>query len=121
MMKLFFLVVAAAALLLIEFILGNVGMSFHLPIYLVGDGYAAAKRALAARGIETADTPPLLREENAASVARVGYRTFLAGRCVSDRELFPTYLRMPQAERERLERLKEENERKLSGGSEPQK
>ncbi len=54
MMKLFFLVVAAAVLLLIEFILGNVGMSFHLPVYLIGFVYvvygfpaAAATAALA--------------------------------------------------------------------------
>ena len=75
------------------------------PVYLVGDGYEAAASALAARGITAEDTPLPLRDENAASVARVGYRMFLAGQCVADRDLFPTYLRMPQAERERLERL----------------
>ncbi len=85
------------------------------PIYLVGDGYASAKAALAARGIAAEETPRLLREENAASVALVGQRMLAAGKCVSDRDLFPTYLRMPQAERERLERLKEENEKALSG------
>ena len=56
MMKLFFLVVAAAALLLIEFILGNVGISFHLPIYLVGFvyvvyGFPAAAATAAVSGV----------------------------------------------------------------------
>lgn len=73
-------------------------------IYLVGDGYKIAKDALSALGIETCVTPELLRLENAASVAAIASRKYKNGECVSDREIAPTYLRMPQAERERLER-----------------
>lgn len=74
-------------------------------IYLVGDGYAVARRALTERGICVEETPEILINENAASVARVAYRKILAGETVTDREIAPLYLRMPQAERERLERL----------------
>ncbi len=73
-------------------------------IYLSGDGYGVARRALEKAGISLADTPELLILENAASVARVAKRKYEAGEVVSDREMSPLYLRMPQAERERLER-----------------
>lgn len=43
--------------------------------------------------------------QNAYSVARCAYRAYKDGKSVSDRELRPTYLRLAQAERERLERL----------------
>ena len=78
------------------------------PIYLVGDGYETARRGLLAAGVEVKDTPPLLICENAYSVARVALRKYEAGEYESDLEIAPTYLRMPQAERERLERLAQE-------------
>ena len=78
------------------------------PIYLVGDGYETARRGLLAAGVEVQDTPPLLICENAYSVARVALRKYEAGEYESDLEIAPTYLRMPQAERERLERLAQE-------------
>ncbi len=74
-------------------------------IYLVGDGYEVAKSALTELGIETRLTPVLLRLENAASVAAVASKRQARGECVSDLDIAPTYLRMPQAERERLERM----------------
>lgn len=77
-------------------------------IYLVGDGYEVAKRALEAKGVHTENTPPLLVNENAYSVARIAYREYMRGEYVTDADVLPTYLRVPQAERERLERLKEE-------------
>lgn len=73
-------------------------------IYLSGDGYGVAKRALEGAGIRLAETPELLILENAASVAKVAKRKYENGEAVSDIELSPVYLRMPQAERERLER-----------------
>ena len=78
------------------------------PIYLVGDGYETARRGVLAAGVEVKDTPPLLICENAYSVARVALRKYEAGEYESDLEIAPTYLRMPQAERERLERLAQE-------------
>ena len=73
-------------------------------IYLCGDGYTVAKKALTAAGIKICETPDLLILENAASVARVASRKYATGEIVSDSEIAPVYLRMPQAERERLER-----------------
>ncbi|MBE6536621.1 MAG: tRNA (adenosine(37)-N6)-threonylcarbamoyltransferase complex dimerization subunit type 1 TsaB [Ruminococcaceae bacterium] len=77
-------------------------------IYVVGDGYAVAKKNLAASGIELCETPVLLRDENAYSVAKIALRLHNEGKTVSDLQHLPTYLRVPQAERERLERLKNE-------------
>ena len=73
-------------------------------IYLVGDGYEVARTALLRLGVSAECTPELLRLENAASVGKVAYRHYLAGEVTDDLGIAPTYLRMPQAERERLER-----------------
>lgn len=73
-------------------------------IYVCGDGYEVATRSLSAAEIEFEKTPSALIPESAASVGRVGIRMHEAGLSVTDRELLPTYLRLPQAERERLER-----------------
>lgn len=78
------------------------------PIYLVGDGYDTAKRGLDACGVTVKTTPSLIITENAYSVARVAKMRYDAGETVTDTEISPTYLRMPQAERERLERLAKE-------------
>ncbi len=78
--------------------------TYSEPVYIVGDGYALLKKMLSERGVETESTPTLLINENAASVGRVAYRHYLEGNYTSDTELKPTYLRLPQAERERLER-----------------
>ena len=73
-------------------------------IYLVGDGYSVAKAAMDMAGVVCENTPELLILENAVSVAKVAKRIYERGECVSDSELSPVYLRLPQAERERLER-----------------
>ena len=82
---------------------------FDGPIYVVGDGYESATEGLRACNVITEVTPMALRLENAASVAKIAYKKYLNNDCLSDLEIAPTYLRMPQAERERLERLKKEN------------
>lgn len=73
-------------------------------IYLSGDGYETAYRELSALGVKLSKTPALLICENAYSVAKVALRKYNAGEFVNDEKISPTYLRMPQAERERLER-----------------
>ncbi len=78
-------------------------------IYLSGDGYKTAREGLTALGVKVKETPELLLRENAYSVARVAYRKYLAGEVLTDREISPTYLRVPQAERERLEREAQKN------------
>ena len=79
-------------------------LEYDEPIYLSGDGYSVAKAALEKAGVKLSATPPALINENAESVARVALKKYLAGEYVSDTELSPTYLRLPQAERERLEK-----------------
>ena len=74
-------------------------------IYLSGDGYSVAKNALAELGIKTECTPELLITENAYSCARVALRKYERGEYTNDLEFAPTYLRLPQAERERLEKI----------------
>ena len=76
------------------------------PIYLAGDGYEVAKAGLEKHGIITENTPPLLITENAYSCAKVALRKYTAGEYVSDIEFSATYLRLPQAERERLEKMR---------------
>ncbi len=76
------------------------------PIYITGDGYEVARKNLLAMGLSIEVTPIGLRNESAASVGRVALRLYNEGKTVSDRDLAPTYLRLPQAERERLERMK---------------
>ena len=73
-------------------------------IYICGDGYEVAKKALSAQGVKLCTTPELLIIQNAVSVARVAKRKYEAKEVTTDKELSPVYLRLPQAERERLER-----------------
>ena len=76
-------------------------------IYLSGDGYYVAKKFFDNAGIKTENTPTLLINESAASVALVAYKKLLAGETLTDGEISPGYLRLPQAERERLEKQNE--------------
>lgn len=77
-------------------------------IYLVGDGYDVARRGLEAEGIALAKTPPLPINASAYSIARVALRKYARGEYEDDKSISPIYLRLPQAERERLERLNQE-------------
>lgn len=81
---------------------------YNEKIFLVGDGYAVAKAGLLKEGVKALDTPPLLINENAYSTARVAFRKYSRGETTHDASVKPTYLRVPQAERERLEKLKTE-------------
>lgn len=72
------------------------------PIFPVGDGFDLVYPALLAAGMPVQNTPPLLRAQNAASVCTLAAREAAAGHTIHARELAPLYLRLPQAERERL-------------------
>ncbi len=71
-------------------------------VYLAGDGYNVSFAALSAAGVAIGETPSLLRLTSAASVAACAHRAALRGETVSDTDLVPVYLRLPQAERDRL-------------------
>ena len=72
------------------------------PFALCGDGVDEFLRL--SPKIRPASVFPLLADQNAASVAKVAYRRALAGESGTDAALVPVYLRLPQAERERLAR-----------------
>lgn len=72
---------------------------FSLPVYFFGDGYEIARGAFPT----AKETPPELIYQNAASVADVARRIYLASdnrSAFTDVSLSPTYLRASQAERE---------------------
>ena len=77
------------------------------PVYLSGDGYDMTREALA--NCNLGNTPEELIYQSGYSVAMCALAAFEAGERTTDTELVPTYLRLPQAERERLE--KEQNQR----------
>ncbi len=76
-------------------------------LYLAGDGYDVAAKALSEVGISFAETPLQLRLQHASAVARCAYQALQNhAACVTESQhLSPTYLRIPQAERERLAKL----------------
>ncbi len=74
-------------------------------IYVCGDGYHVVHKALEDGDVELSATPRSMISASAASVGLVAERKYSRGEYVSDTELSPVYLRLPQAERERLERL----------------
>ena len=82
----------------------------NTPVLLVGDGVAVARDALLSAGVTLGDVPSLLLSQNAAALGRVALRMAKSGQTVTDEALRPIYLRMPQAERERLERLEKEKQ-----------
>lgn len=79
-------------------------------VALVGDGIAVAQRALTNANVELLALPYPIRLQSAAAAGRVAYRMAQGGDVVTDDALRPVYLRLPQAERERLERLAQENQ-----------
>ena len=81
-------------------------------IYITGDGYKVARAATDAAGIRVAEVPRLLVNENAYSCGVIAARKHTAGDTVSDMQIQPTYLRLPQAERERLQRINSDENKK---------
>ena len=78
---------------------------YGAPIYFVGDGYSLIE------GMDNASfrhTPEMLRYQNAYSVGKIAYRKLQNGEFTTDEGLRVEYLRKPQAEREREERLERE-------------
>jgi len=75
------------------------------PFALCGDGIAEFRRL--APNSAPASVSTLLEDQSAISVAKVALRRANAGENGTDAALVPVYLRLPQAERERLERLKQ--------------
>ena len=79
---------------------------YNESIYFVGDGYSLIEN-MSINGFK--ETPEMLRYQNAFSVGKIAYKKLQNEIYTTDRELSVEYLRKPQAEREREEKLKEEN------------
>lgn len=75
------------------------------PVMLVGDGSEMCYRAWKDQIADVYLAPAAVRYQSAAATAVIGCRLFAAGLTVSAEELQPTYLRLPQAERELNARL----------------
>ena len=76
------------------------------PIRLAGDGYAVARDALSRLPLALPETPEALLYQSAASVGLCAIRALARGEAVTPAALAPTYLRLPQAERDRLAKQK---------------
>ena len=78
---------------------------YGVPIYFVGDGYSLIENM---ENASFKHTPEMLRYQNAYSVGKVAYKKLLSKEYTDDEGLRVEYLRKPQAEREREERLERE-------------
>ncbi len=74
-------------------------------VYISGDGAQLIYNKLKDNALLSLVYDPGTAGQNAYSVALCAYNAYLSGEQVTDSELRPTYLRLAQAERERLERL----------------
>ena len=79
------------------------------PIYLVGDGAALAHKTLSQDIPELILPPEHLQHQRAAGVALAAIEAMNRGESTDGAALQPNYLRMSQAERERLEKMKNNN------------
>ena len=79
------------------------------PVYFIGDGYSLVEE-LRAKHPFIMETPEMLRYQNAYSVGKVAFEKLARGEYTSDTDLRVEYLRKPQAEREREERLGKKDE-----------
>jgi tRNA threonylcarbamoyladenosine biosynthesis protein TsaB len=75
---------------------------------LIGDGYKLSYDYLASREIDIILPPPHLIIQSAYGVARAAALKAEKGELTSAEDLVPVYLRLSQAERERLEKEKRE-------------
>ena len=74
----------------------------NTPIFLSGDGYDMTRAAL--EDLNIPETPEELIYQSGYSVAMCALAAYEKGDRTTDEQLVPTYLRLPQAERERLEK-----------------
>ena len=77
---------------------------FGATVYLSGDGYGITLDGF--KNFKCKHTPEPLRYQSGYSVAMCALKKYNEGVRTSDNELTATYLRLPQAERERLEKEK---------------
>ena len=79
--------------------------SLKEPLVVLGDGAQLCWNYLQSADIPCSLAPVHLRQQSAVGVGLVGEAMAEAGRVVTAQDLVPNYLRLSQAERERLARL----------------
>ena len=80
------------------------------PIYLVGDGAELTMRTLGAENHQLILPPEHRRHQRASGVALAAIDAMNRGETADGASLQPNYLRLSQAERERMEKLRKNNE-----------
>ena len=78
------------------------------PITIVGDGASLCHAFLKEAGISCSLAPVHLRAQSAVGVGLAAEALAKDGKLLTAQELSPVYLRLSQAERERLEKLREQ-------------
>ena len=89
--------------------LGQELQALSSPIYLVGDGSSLTHKAFTGTNPKLVLPPEFRMHQRGAGVALVACEKIAAGEAPSGGELEPNYLRLSQAEREKIERQKKEN------------
>ena len=87
---------------------------YQEPIFLVGDGAQLCYDAYGSSMPHLRLAPEHLRYQHAAGLCTAAWEAFQQGRVCSAQELAPIYLRLPQAERERMARMKQNTEESKS-------
>lgn len=82
--------------------------SFDERVILTGEGSGILQKAMS-NDICSVLPSPLMATQNAVGVAQLAIYKYNAGEAISDSQLLPVYLRPSQAERERNERIAENN------------
>ena len=85
-------------------------LSIDGPVYLVGDGAELTMRTLGAEIPELILPPEHRRHQRASGVALAAIGAMERGESADGAALQPNYLRLSQAERERMEKLRKNNE-----------
>jgi tRNA threonylcarbamoyladenosine biosynthesis protein TsaB len=85
-------------------------LSIDGPIYLVGDGAELTMRTLGAEVPGLILPPEHRRHQRASGVALAAIGAMERGESADGAALQPNYLRLSQAERERMEKLRKNNE-----------
>lgn len=88
--------------------LGEALQKLDSPIYLVGDGAALCSRLLSEGNPRLLLLPEHLRMQRASGTALLAWEVLQSGTAVPADQVIPNYLRLSQAERERLKKLEME-------------
>lgn len=84
--------------------LGHEIEAINKPCILVGDGAEVCYNRLRENNGKIFIAPANLRYQNASAAAKLAFEYYSQGQAVSAAELNPVYLRLPQAQREMLEK-----------------